>query len=100
MYKANVKARRVLIAGVLVALEIPVERHGLETTYRNYGCRCSPCRDAIEAIKNRRVLVDGMLIAPVPTDQHGRETTYKNHFCRCAQCKEAAQIMAQIRRGG
>jgi hypothetical protein len=100
MYKANVKARRVLVGGVPVAAEIPVERHGLVSTYRNYGCRCDPCRASVEEIKARRMLVDGMLIAPVPTEQHGRESTYKNHYCRCALCKEANQIMGQIRRGG
>jgi hypothetical protein len=100
MYKANVKARRVLVGDVLVAVEIPAERHAQLSTYRNYGCRCGPCRASVEEIKNRRVLVDGMLTAPVPAEEHGRESTYKNHYCRCALCKEANQIMAQIRRGG
>jgi hypothetical protein len=54
----------------------------------------------VEEIKSRRVLVNGMLIAPVPPEQHGRETTYKSHFCRCVPCKEAAQIRAQMRQEG
>lgn len=99
-YKDKIKKHRVLVDGVLVAVGVSADRHGLVSTYRNHGCRCGSCRDSIEAIKDRRVLVDGMLTAPVPAEQHGRETTYKNHFCRCALCKEAAQIMAQIRRGG
>jgi hypothetical protein len=51
-YKARVKAERVLIDGVLVAV-LPPERHGQLSTYKNFGCRCNRCRAAVDAVKNR-----------------------------------------------
>ena len=94
-YKARIKAERVLIDGVLVAV-VPTERHGRLSTYKNFGCRCDQCCAATDAVKNRRVLVDGVLVAPVPADRHGRVSTYKNDFCRCAPCREAAAIRARM----
>lgn len=39
-------ARRVLVDGRLVAAHLPDEKHGLQTTYGNWGCRCLPCTEA------------------------------------------------------
>jgi hypothetical protein len=38
-------AQRVLINGRLVA-PLPPEKHGKQSTYSNWGCRCIPCTDA------------------------------------------------------
>ena len=42
------------------------------------------------ARKQRRVLVDGRLVAAhVPEHQHGKATVYDYHYCRCIPCSEA-----------
>jgi hypothetical protein len=38
-------AKRVLVAGVLVAVDAHLS-HGSVTTYTNWGCRCRPCGSA------------------------------------------------------
>lgn len=52
--KAAVKRARLAaredIDCVLIAVAVPEENHGRASTYRNYGCRCDPCR-AAEAAK-------------------------------------------------
>lgn len=41
-------ARRVLVDGRLVA-PVPVERHGTQALYTNWGCRCLRCTTANSA---------------------------------------------------
>lgn len=38
-------ARRVLVEGRLVA-PLPAERHGMQSSYTNHGCRCEECTAA------------------------------------------------------
>lgn len=67
-------------------------RHGTLNGYRNYGCRCDPCRQA--AIEGRR------RYAALPPDdpRHGRRSTY-TAGCHCGACREAQNdYIAQRRR--
>lgn len=41
-------AARVLHDGVWIA-PLPDEHHGRPTTYKNHGCRCRRCTDAVRA---------------------------------------------------
>jgi len=47
------REQRVLVNGVWVA-PVPHEKHGREYTYREWSCRCHPCRDAAMEAKRRR----------------------------------------------
>lgn len=38
-------ALRVEVGGRLVAVHLPEDQHGRESTYGNHGCRCCPCTD-------------------------------------------------------
>jgi len=72
--------------------------HGTVYGYKNLGCRCAACteahriylRDARYARYARRVLVDGVWVAPVAADRHGLAYTYNTWGCRCDRCKSAA----------
>ena len=45
---------------------------------------------AVAARKQKRVLVDGRLVAAhVPEHQHGNSNVYDYHYCRCIPCSEA-----------
>lgn len=37
-------ARRVRIAGRMVAAHLPYEMHGTRTARKDHGCECAPCR--------------------------------------------------------
>lgn len=50
-YRQRYYAERVLIDGRLVS---PRGRHGVDSTYMNYGCRCEPCTIAMRAYNHRR----------------------------------------------
>jgi hypothetical protein len=83
---------------------VPIQ-HGIPSSY-NRGCRCDECKDANAArarrTKNvehfrkrnfaRRVLVNGVPIAPLPDDRHGTCYTYNRYSCRCAACVEAKRF--------
>jgi hypothetical protein len=75
-----------------------VARHGTANTYKNLGCRCNRCseaarldaRSARHARYARRLLIDGVWIAPVADDRHGLPYTYNSWGCRCEPCTDAA----------
>lgn len=102
--QAKAKAR-VLIDGHLTA-PVAEDRHGLNSTYVNWMCRCLPCTDAaIEASRDRRrrapyvrakandrsrrVMFGGRIIALVSADRHGKYSTYRHYRCRCEPCVNA-----------
>lgn len=86
-------SRRVLVDGRLIA-PLPTHRHGITSTYVNWGCRCVACAEAnaVAMARHRqrrlalRYLVDGRLVAPVPDERHGDNNTYVNWGCRCVLC--------------
>lgn len=45
-WRARQRQRRKLVDGRLVALHLPPDKHGLASTYTNYGCQCPPCTTA------------------------------------------------------
>ena len=52
---------------------------------------------AVAARKQRRVLVDGRLVAAhVPEHQHGKFTVYDYHYCRCIPCTEAKSLRRKL----
>jgi len=72
-------------------------KHGTNSCYRNYGCRCKRCRAANaawqRAARSRRA-------ACIPEHVHGTDNGYRNYRCRCAPCRAAgtAATMAGLRR--
>lgn len=72
-------------------------KHGTAGGYRYYRCPCAACLQANrednrarqQARRDRRVMVDGRLVAPVPPEMHGNANTYQSWCCRCADCTEA-----------
>ncbi|SEF34349.1 hypothetical protein SAMN05421837_107332 [Amycolatopsis pretoriensis] len=83
--------------------------HGTAHGYKNVGCRCVACSEANRAAARderhrryaRRLLVDGVWVAPVAAERHGRVTTYNAWGCRCEPCTGAAsaerQRLARVR---
>lgn len=47
-------ALRVLEGGRLVAKTVPDEKHGSDSTYSNWGCRCQRCSEAHIGIQRNR----------------------------------------------
>ena len=44
----------------------------------------------LENRKNRRVLIDGRMVAAhVAPEKHGKSKVYDYHYCRCIPCTEA-----------
>jgi hypothetical protein len=61
------------------------ERHGTNSGYANFGCRCSRCAEARREYRSHRKS------NPKPrakTSDHGTEPRY-SRGCRCAECKAA-----------
>lgn len=75
----------------------PAAEHGTAQAYNADGCRCAVCKagnaqrmnDYRQEKKDRRVLIDGRLVAPVAPELHGRRSTYTNQWCRCEACVAA-----------
>lgn len=67
-------------------------KHGSDSTYRNYACRCTDCRrahaDKQQAGNRRRQ--QRLATSDV---EHGRYTTYINWGCRCAPCTDAWRLV-------
>jgi 5-methylcytosine-specific restriction endonuclease McrA len=79
---------------------IPAHLHGTANAYRNYGCRCGPCRDAgsksnAEAYARRlgRAAREVKVRGPA---EHGTSARYVAG-CRCDDCRRAATAAAQER---
>lgn len=83
-------------------LEPDDSRHGLPSTYRNWGCNCEPCADAERkrtGVQRRRryfppvrlvTTLDGQSKTLHPDDpRHGSLTGYRRWSCRCAECRAA-----------
>jgi hypothetical protein len=75
-------------------------RHGLNSTYRNNLCRCSPCTEAnrvaqaaYRAMARARAVEDPALVP------HGTGTGYVYWRCRCPACTEANRAAKPARRG-
>lgn len=47
-------ALRTVVDGLLVAAHLPAEKHGVESTYGNWGCRCRDCTDVWSAASMER----------------------------------------------
>jgi len=67
--------------------------HGSASTYSNWGCRCTPCKEA-NRVTHRRVLAYLRARRVVAPDSvgHGRASTYTNWGCRCLPCTEAHRV--------
>lgn len=76
-----------------------VAPHGVKNTYREWGCRCTPCTDAnSEALLASRLDRAARLAADPGLQPHGIERTYVNWGCRCRPCTDAhAHARAQRR---
>lgn len=81
--------------------------HGTQEAYARRKCSCQTCvagntarhRVLRKARFERRVLVEGRLVAPVPPERHGLMTTYNNWGCRCEACtKDATAYKVAARR--
>lgn len=72
-------------------------KHGTNSTYCNYGCRCPPCRTAHTeyCIKRRRERMQGEIPDSV---MHGRATTNTNWGCHCEPCMQARRDYEAERR--
>lgn len=100
---------RELVDGRWVCVN-PLVSHGFESTYINWGCRCTPCTAANSRAQadhrerrrrqGRRVLIDGRWTCVVYGVEHGHYSTYLNWSCRCVPCTDAATgARAYTRRG-
>jgi hypothetical protein len=76
-------------------------RHGLNSTYRNNLCRCSPCTEAnrvaqaaYRAMARARAAEDPALVP------HGTATGYVYWRCKCPACTEANRATKPARRAG
>ena len=102
--KRRARDRRVLIAGLWIAVEVPCEKHGQKWVNEFYGCQCAPCRTA--AVYNdpdcraelrrrwlaRRRWVDGAWVAThLPDWQHGTPSASDYYGCGCPVCTDAAR---------
>lgn len=62
-------------------------RHGTRNGYNNLGCRCDPCRLAVQTW---RALTGPSLAADDP--RHGTVNAYNNLGCRCKACTNAQRV--------
>jgi hypothetical protein len=72
--------------------EIP---HGTDSSYSNFRCRCSECRQAHAQYKKslRAKHANSLGIKQKtrrPTMEHGTLSMYKRGGCRCGECKKAS----------
>lgn len=95
--------KRVEIDGRLVAVEAP--RHGVTSSYGNWGCRCVPCTEAHRVYttqsrnkrKQQRVRRNGRWVT-TQNVVHGRTSTRINYGCECDPCREAGNADRRERR--
>lgn len=95
MNRDQKRQERELIDGRMVAVGARV--HGTTNTYVNWSCRCPECTEANStanlrmrrARADRRVEIDGRMVAPLPESRHGQYSTYVNWCCRCEKCAAA-----------
>ena len=73
-------------------------RHGTETGYHYWGCRCDPCREAASQRQyQRRTSVSAEMLDP-DDHRHGTSTGYTYYRCRCDRCRAShAAYMADLR---
>lgn len=92
-------AQRVAVNGHWINPHAP---HGTENGYKNYKCRCGPCRTAqAVCVRNERArrathadIVDGR--RHVHTAPHGSLSGYDNHGCRCDSCRRAKAVSRKL----
>lgn len=78
-------------------MDISKIKHGTNSTYTTYGCRCDECKRAATAY--HAGLRERKRAAITPDDpRHGTGGFYTNHGCRCDDCREAVRQAGADRR--
>lgn len=74
----------------LLATDPNVVQHGTIAAYRNWACRCVPCKNVntVTVAAARKERADRLALDPTAAP-HGRNSTYLNWACRCTPCRDA-----------
>lgn len=89
--RARTRARRLRLTAANGGVA-PIQRHD-RSTYKNWGCRCVPCRTdhakAQRALKARRWALTAANGGIAPTKTHNANTR-TNWGCTCTPCRDDA----------
>lgn len=72
------------------------ERHGRQSTYQYYGCRCEPCRAVMAAKHAAEQVARHKQLPDLPPERHGSAYVYNEYGCRCAPCTEAVRVRNRL----